>query len=1199
LIIYSSLGSINNFFLKSNILVMKRIFRFGFTAMLLLPIYGLAQSWSWETTFPNATINDMKTLPSGTTYLVGDFKQVTPKDSVSAADYFLLKVDSSGNIVGGFKKAPDNLGIGRLIGSDNKGNIYVLGTPFTPQTNNYYLHKYTPGGNSLWVRRFYVEGGIKAMDVNYDRVALTGHYKKIMLIYGFDKVKVDRDLGEDCDPEWQYPCQYNKFDAFITTFDQNGNLLWADNYYSEPVSAPDPENYYGYYTLKDFNDYGVDIAIDKDQNIIFQGLFSWEEPWPQYMIIGTLKLSFGNVDNWPLTIAKFDPNGQVLWASIEKDGMKYVDPNKRITTDKDGNIYQLQEYYPEFGGVNGVGILIYKRKPNGSIIWKRVVPTSKEEEFYIEGWTWHMDDLGNSYIYGQVDPVDISIILDKSGNIIQQFSDGKLFLSSKMGIDLDANLYFQRGNKLKKYIQNNPTSFTFTGTGIWSEQSNWEHETIPPIVLRKWDTVNINTLQNDSCVLDVPQTILPGALLIVNEGSRLIVPGDIQTDPHPTPISSVAEVSTSLLPKDNMFMVVMVTKGEFPESSGIQVTADLTIIGGPAAQPLNDAGIEGDLHASDFRFSMLYTLPDTTSPGQKVIPYKVWDAQSRMDSGNVTLTVLAVIGSPLIISQIYYAGGTTGAAYQNDYIELFNRGNTTVSLEGKSLQYASGNGSDLFSTQSPVLLSGDLLPGQYYLISLAAGANGAPLPLPADATGDINLLETGGKVILVNSTEGLPCNGSSTPCNTSQKSLMVDLVGYGNANFFETTVASALPLARASVLLRNWEGAQDTDNNRNDFYPATPTPRSKTSLKNEVKPRVVISQVHTNGGVKYRNDFVELYNAGNSAQNLNGWSLQYADSNAANWQVTPLSGTIQPGQYLLIMQAAGTSGSYLPPPDFIGNIDLSTTGGKLVLSSSNTIISGSCPSGDNVVDMVGYGLTDCHEGSAPVAGTIGLRRKGSGYVDTDNNLQDFFEGELFPRNKVFSVFHPKFRVNESILADTRDGQIYPVKRIGQKVWMLQNLNFNSSASKAYDNDPTNTPIYGRLYYPSIGIPNSTTVSGAPSGWKLPSSNDWKQLVAIMGNTGELKDTLYWNAPNTGGTNNIGFNIRPGGYFGGGTEQERVFAGKGSSALFATSDGRRLHMQAEYNLLALFNSTSDKIGFWNWDAKYWGEEYWVSVRCVKD
>ena len=52
-----------------------------------------------------------------------------------------------------------------------------------------------------------------------------------------------------------------------------------------------------------------------------------------------------------------------------------------------------------------------------------------------------------------------------------------------------------------------------------------------------------------------------------------------------------------------------------------------------------------------------------------------------------------------------------------------------------------------------------------------------------------------GKVALVNSTTSLGCNGGSTPCSPSALAQIIDLVGYGNANFFEG--AGAAPTASA------------------------------------------------------------------------------------------------------------------------------------------------------------------------------------------------------------------------------------------------------------------------------------------------------------------------------------------------------------------------------------------------------------------
>ena len=53
----------------------------------------------------------------------------------------------------------------------------------------------------------------------------------------------------------------------------------------------------------------------------------------------------------------------------------------------------------------------------------------------------------------------------------------------------------------------------------------------------------------------------------------------------------------------------------------------------------------------------------------------------------------AAAASPnVVISQVYGGGGNAGATFQNDFVEIFNRGNTTVSLAGWSIQYASATG---------------------------------------------------------------------------------------------------------------------------------------------------------------------------------------------------------------------------------------------------------------------------------------------------------------------------------------------------------------------------------------------------------------------------------------------------------------------------------------------------------------------------
>jgi hypothetical protein len=84
-----------------------------------------------------------------------------------------------------------------------------------------------------------------------------------------------------------------------------------------------------------------------------------------------------------------------------------------------------------------------------------------------------------------------------------------------------------------------------------------------------------------------------------------------------------------------------------------------------------------------------------------------------------------------------------------------------------------------------------------------------------------------GKVALVNSATGLGCNGGSTPCSAAQLAQIVDLVGYGGANFFEGAPAAAL--SNTTAALRNANGCTETDNNASDFTAGAPAPRNTAS----------------------------------------------------------------------------------------------------------------------------------------------------------------------------------------------------------------------------------------------------------------------------------------------------------------------------------------------------------------------------------
>jgi uncharacterized repeat protein (TIGR01451 family) len=478
------------------------------------------------------------------------------------------------------------------------------------------------------------------------------------------------------------------------------------------------------------------------------------------------------------------------------------------------------------------------------------------------------------------------------------------------------------------------------------------------------------------------------------------------------------------------------------------------------------------------------------------------------------------LSSTIVISQLYGGGGNSGATLTNDFIELFNRGTTPVSLAGWSVQYASSAGT---SWQRTDLTAVTLQPGQYYLVQEAQGAGGTTsLPTP-DATGTIAMSATAGKVALVNNQTTIT-SGISCPTGAS----IIDFVGFGSAaNCFEGAGPTAT-LTNTTAALRGVDGCTENDNNSTDFAAGAPNPRNtatpldpctgppalaindvsvvegdsltttatftvslsgpapvggvtfdiataddaaqdgnpggedndyvakaetgrtitagntsatftvtvngdinfesnETFLVNVTNVSgatiadgqgvgtilnddcpvpaadIVISQVYGGGGntgATFTRDFIELFNQGATTVNLSGWSVQYASANGTSWQVTPLTGSIAPGGYYLIQEAAGAGGTTpLPTPDNAGTIAMSATAGKVALSSSTVAFSGSCPTCP--IDLVGYGGANCFEGSGPTAppsNTTAALRKRGGCFDSDDNAADFSISSPNPRN---------------------------------------------------------------------------------------------------------------------------------------------------------------------------------------------------------
>jgi DNA/RNA endonuclease G (NUC1) len=188
---------------------------------------------------------------------------------------------------------------------------------------------------------------------------------------------------------------------------------------------------------------------------------------------------------------------------------------------------------------------------------------------------------------------------------------------------------------------------------------------------------------------------------------------------------------------------------------------------------------------------------------------------------------------------------------------------------------------------------------------------------------------------------------------------------------------------------------------------ATPSPSADVS---SATPTLLISQVYGGGGnsgATFTNDFVELHNAGAQAVIVDGWSVQYASASGTTWQVTNLSGTIQPGAYYLVQESQGAGGTTaLPTPDAIGTIAMGATAGKIALAQSTTALSGACPVAGAFVDEVSFGTTasDCgSKTTATLSNTTAALRQDDGCRNLGDLSTDFTTGAPAPRNAAAPV----------------------------------------------------------------------------------------------------------------------------------------------------------------------------------------------------
>jgi len=226
------------------------------------------------------------------------------------------------------------------------------------------------------------------------------------------------------------------------------------------------------------------------------------------------------------------------------------------------------------------------------------------------------------------------------------------------------------------------------------------------------------------------------------------------------------------------------------------------------------------------------------------------------------------------------------------------------------------------------------------------------------------------------------------------------------------------------------------------------------------------------------------------------------------------------------------------------------------------------------------------------------------------------------------------QVEHGEMTDERDGHVYKTVKIGEQIWMAENLNYaypkqdssSDSVSWCYNNEPDSCAKYGRLYtweaamdcYTQFGDDKKKcgsyhaskakdydygmdykTQGVCPKNWHVSSYGEWDSLFFYVYKLGfeyfsAFKSTIGW-ANEENGTDTLGFGILPAGIY------SSSFGGIGTGTAFWTtwqmSNTVPLNDYGaikEWDTACSYSFDSqggDEIDY----PKSWG----LSVRCVKD
>jgi len=197
-----------------------------------------------------------------------------------------------------------------------------------------------------------------------------------------------------------------------------------------------------------------------------------------------------------------------------------------------------------------------------------------------------------------------------------------------------------------------------------------------------------------------------------------------------------------------------------------------------------------------------------------------------------------------------------------------------------------------------------------------------------------------------------------------------------------------------------------------------------------------------------------------------------------------------------------------------------------------------------------------------------------------------------------------------------EGKLYHTVQVGNQCWMRENLDIGTMIPNGtlpanngviekycYKNDNANCEIYGGFYkllemVQYVYAPESQGI--CPSGWHIPSNDDWHALLEYLGDDeegGKMKaiGTDHWKSPNAGSTNESGLCFLPGNIDPSSWSDYTEF--NEQATLWSSTFGGIGYIQTINMFCLAYNNNVVYHYEWGQGWSIGGPEY--SVRCIKD